>query len=83
VAAITERLRGLRLDPLALERALTVRGLDGKELARLSGVSGDTISRLRRGERVDPPTLRRVIGALEQTPTHPLLSELARASVAV
>jgi transcriptional regulator with XRE-family HTH domain len=77
VAETIERLRGLRLDPAALDRALTVRGLDGKELARLSGVSPDTISRLRRGERVDPPTLLRVITALEEAPAHPLLTELA------
>jgi transcriptional regulator with XRE-family HTH domain len=77
VAQTIERLRGLRLDPAALDRAMTVRGLDGRGLARLSGVSADTISRLRRGERVDPPTLRRVIAALEAAPTHPLLTQLA------
>jgi transcriptional regulator with XRE-family HTH domain len=77
MAESAERLRGLRLDPAALDRALTVRALDGKELARLSGVSPDTISRLRRGERVDPPTLLRVITALERLPAHPLLLQLA------
>jgi transcriptional regulator with XRE-family HTH domain len=77
VAEIVERLRGLRLDPAAVDRAMTVRGLDGKELARRSGVSPDTISRLRRGERVAPPTLLRVIAALEEAPTHPLLTQLA------
>jgi predicted transcriptional regulator len=77
VAETNPRRRGLRLDPAALERALTVRGIDGRELARMAGVSGDTVCRLRRGDRVDPPSLWKVVKALELLPAHPLLSQLA------
>ena len=53
------------------DRELVARGLDGRSLARLSGVSEVTISKARHGRPVKASTLRKMAAALAACPLQP------------
>jgi DNA-binding Xre family transcriptional regulator len=70
------RRRGHRVVPELFERAMIQRALEGQHLAKLTGLTEMTISRIRRGEAVDRATLLRVADALEKAPVNAMLAEL-------
>lgn len=76
MAQVTARRRGLRFDPDSLDRELTARGLEGQDLAKLAGISTDTVSRLRHGARGDRKTMLKIVAALDAVPTNPTLARL-------
>ena len=51
-----------------LDRELACRGWTGSDLARAAGLSAATISAARRGGRVAPRTLRKIVEALLKAP---------------
>ena len=71
------RIAGASLVPGALDRELLARGLDHRDLARLSGCDKHTITRARRGEKnISAATLRRIIDVLAKHPVKPLAARL-------
>jgi transcriptional regulator with XRE-family HTH domain len=53
-----------RINVTNLDRELAIRGLNGRELSRLAGISAMTLSNARQGHRVRESTVRRLAVAL-------------------
>ena len=75
------RRRGVSVDPARLDRQLAARGLESQDIARLAGVSEDTIARLRNGERIERNNLYKVVAALDKVRPHPMLADLVGVDV--
>jgi len=52
------------LDIGQLRYEMAIRGLDGRTLARVAGVSKNTVTRARHGQPINSETLRRIVAAL-------------------
>ena len=76
------RPRYLAVDGEAFERELAARCLDGEALAAAAGVTHEAITRLRRGQVVDRPILRKVLDVLDAMPVSPTLVRVARPELA-
>lgn len=57
-----------RLDPVKFNRAMAARGLTGAALVKLSGKTSPTIRRARRGEKLEPGTIRALIRTVMSVP---------------
>jgi lambda repressor-like predicted transcriptional regulator len=58
-----------KVNAVALLDQCRLRGWELDELSRQAGISEQTITRIvRRGERVNPRTVRRIVAAFEATP---------------
>jgi transcriptional regulator with XRE-family HTH domain len=64
------------LDPLQLRYEMAIRGVDGQTLARVAGISKNTVTRALHGQPVNPGTLRRVTAALLTFPPLRMAEEL-------
>jgi transcriptional regulator with XRE-family HTH domain len=73
---------GVRIDPEAFERELAARGLEAKDLAKLTGLKADTFSKARHGRRVTRDTLMRIAFALEKVPVHRVAAALVKVDAA-
>lgn len=69
-------LSATRLSRERLDRELACRGWYAGDLARAAGVSAATISGARRGGRMAPLTLRRIVTALSRAPASPGVAEI-------
>jgi transcriptional regulator with XRE-family HTH domain len=65
---VVTRRKGIRLDRDRLDYELSIRGKTARDLARLSGVQEETISRVRHGATIMPATLRKLTEALLSQP---------------
>lgn len=65
-----------RLSRERLDRELACRGWNASDLAREAGLSAATVSATRRGARIAPMTLRKIVMALLKAPTLPGAAEL-------
>lgn len=59
-----------------LDRELACRGWNANDLAHAAGVSAATISGARRGGRIAPRTLRKIVLALTGVPVIPGVAEI-------
>ena len=59
---------GIRVHRDRLDHAMAVRGLTGRELAALAGVTRKAMSRARRGQPVTPATFAKLAEALTRVP---------------
>src|SRR5260370_35467447 len=62
------RRSGVRLDVIRFDFELGRRGLTGRRLAELAGITEAGISRARRGRPITEETLRNITGALLSVP---------------
>ena len=65
-----------RISRARLDRELVLRGWTAQDLARLSGVSGATISAARQGQSIRPNTIHRIVTALLRAPVVEGMAEL-------
>jgi DNA-binding Xre family transcriptional regulator len=68
----------VRIDPEAFERELAARGLEAKDLAKLTGLKADTFSKARHGRRITRDTLMKIAVALEKVPVHRVAAALVK-----
>jgi hypothetical protein len=71
----------MRLNPEALNRAMSVRAIDGASLARLARVSPTTISSARAGKNLKVGTARKIAVALAKVDVIPELDQLAEPAI--
>jgi transcriptional regulator with XRE-family HTH domain len=73
---VRPRLRGVPINGDILSQLMAERDLQADELAQLAGVTEDTISRARRGQRIERKSLRKLTDALLRVPVNPLMAKL-------
>jgi hypothetical protein len=66
----------VRLDSERLRYEMAIRGLNGEELARVAGVSKNTITHALQGREVNEQSLRRIASGLLTCPVLRMASEL-------
>jgi len=69
---------GISLDPVQLQYQMDIRALGGKDLARIAGVSGSTVSNARAGKRIWPKSFDRIAAALASIPVDELRARLLK-----
>jgi transcriptional regulator with XRE-family HTH domain len=70
------RRAGCVLDGDRLEAELGARGLEARDLAKLTGLTENTIVQARNGRRISRDTLMRISDALLKVPAHPMAAVL-------
>jgi predicted transcriptional regulator len=65
-----------RINPATFDRMLAERALTVSEFSKHSGVSRDTIARIRRGDEVSMKTIEKIAGTLQNTAPRPYIAEL-------
>ncbi len=68
--------RGIAVDGARLDLEMAARGLEGQDLARLAGVAEDTVTRARKGQRIERNNLLKLTDALLKVPVNPAVAAL-------